>query len=205
MTFLTKKRHITRGVTGFTLIELLVVIAIIGVLASIVLASLNTARKKSRDTRRIADMSQAKLALELFYDSKRVYPLLADLPSFLSPTYIATWPSDPITGTAYPYIGLVTSPGGASNATCTDADGGTCQYFHMGAEVEDTTIAAMNTDADRCPNTTTPCTSANNNGTAPVVLAATTIYGADGTAAAVGSDCISTTAAPGRGCYDITP
>ncbi len=53
---------------GFTLIELLVVISIIGVLASVVLASLNSARAKARDARRINDVRQIKLALELFYD-----------------------------------------------------------------------------------------------------------------------------------------
>jgi type II secretion system protein G len=59
---------------GFTLIELLVVISIIGLLASVVLASLNTARAKARDARRISDMKQISLALELYYDANGSYP-----------------------------------------------------------------------------------------------------------------------------------
>ncbi len=59
---------------GFTLIELLVVIAIIGILSSTILASLNTARVKSRDVRRLSDIKQLNLALELFFDSKGHYP-----------------------------------------------------------------------------------------------------------------------------------
>ncbi len=59
---------------GFTLIELLVVIAIIGILSSVVLASLNTARAKARDARRMADVKQVSLALELNRDAAGSYP-----------------------------------------------------------------------------------------------------------------------------------
>ncbi len=60
--------------SGFTLIELLVVIAIIGILSSVVLASLNTARMKARDTKRIADLGQIRTALEFYYDANGYYP-----------------------------------------------------------------------------------------------------------------------------------
>ena len=60
--------------SGFTLIELLVVIAIIGVLAAIVLVSINNARTKAKDVRRKADISQIQKALELYYDDNRQYP-----------------------------------------------------------------------------------------------------------------------------------
>ena len=59
---------------GFTLIELLVVIAIIGILASIVLVSLNGARQSARDTKRISDMRSATLALELYFADNAEYP-----------------------------------------------------------------------------------------------------------------------------------
>ncbi|MFH1956497.1 MAG: type II secretion system protein [Patescibacteria group bacterium] len=59
---------------GFTLIELLVVVAIIGLISSIVFASLSMARKKSRDARRLSDMKQIQTALEFYYDKYNRYP-----------------------------------------------------------------------------------------------------------------------------------
>ena len=53
---------------GFTLIELLVVIAIIGILASVVLASLNSARDKGTDAKVKANLSGFKANAAIYYD-----------------------------------------------------------------------------------------------------------------------------------------
>jgi prepilin-type N-terminal cleavage/methylation domain-containing protein len=59
---------------GFTLIELLVVIAIIGLLASIVMASLSTAKTKGADAARISDVKSLETALELYNNDNNGYP-----------------------------------------------------------------------------------------------------------------------------------
>lgn len=116
------------GKKGFTLIELLVVIAIIGILASIVLASLNSARQKSRDARRVADIKSIQLALELLFDTCNGYPSKSPAGLLVAGdtvigcastlgTFLAAIPANPTpNGAAYDYCSSAT-PGGACAAS----------------------------------------------------------------------------------------
>jgi prepilin-type N-terminal cleavage/methylation domain-containing protein len=104
----------TANKKGFTLIELLVVISIIGLLASTILASLGGVRAKARDVRRLSDIKQVQLALELYFDSNTEYPpggadptgcgigsCLTTLTNYLTPAFISTIPLDPIHGNTF--------------------------------------------------------------------------------------------------------
>ncbi len=68
------KRYISSAKCGFTLIELLTVVAIIGILTSIVMTGLSSARQKARDSRRITDIKTIQLALEMYYNDYLQYP-----------------------------------------------------------------------------------------------------------------------------------
>lgn len=83
---------------GFTLVELLVVIAIIGLLSTMAVVALNSARAKSRDARRISDVKQIQTALELFYNDYGGYPSGGGTALATSTglgTYMATVPTPP--------------------------------------------------------------------------------------------------------------
>ena len=62
------------GRSGFTLIELLVVIAIIGILSTLAVVALNSARQRSRDAKRVSDIRQIQTSLELGYAEIGGYP-----------------------------------------------------------------------------------------------------------------------------------
>ncbi|MDP3965733.1 MAG: prepilin-type N-terminal cleavage/methylation domain-containing protein [bacterium] len=168
-----------RSGAGFTLIELLVVIAIIGILSSVVLASLNTARSKGRDARRISDIKQLQLALELFYDSNGTYPTAIGTTAssvLVTGGYISTIPTDPSALTAYSYAGL---------------GGTTCTSYHLGANLEVTNNSVLSDDVDAVAGT-------NCSGTTQTPAASAADFAGGGVITCGGS-------AGTDGCYDVKP
>ena len=111
---------------GFTLIELLVVIAIIGLLSTLSILALNSARARARDTKRITDVRQMQQALEMYYNEFNAYPSAAVAGSSIGSTtvYMKTIPTPPTpldyssgncaSGTTQPNYTYVQQSSGAS-------------------------------------------------------------------------------------------
>src|SRR3989344_6268079 len=71
--FIASKRN-----NGFTLIELLVVMSIIGLLASIVLTSLNSAKERARNAKKQSDLVQMSKAIQTYYLNTGSMPVNAN-------------------------------------------------------------------------------------------------------------------------------
>lgn len=106
---------------GFTLIELLVVVSLIGILATLVIANLNSARERARDTTRKSDLRNIQTALRLYYNDTSGYPQSSS-GSIVGCdgtcvwngawvnngiTYMNILPGDPLSDQTYTYIGVV--------------------------------------------------------------------------------------------------
>lgn len=131
---------------GFTLIELLVVIAIIGLLSTLAVIALGTARAKARDAKRVSDIKQVQSALELYNSDAGGYPVgttltlgsttdtittaLCDTKGFSdntatncsatgAVTYMGQVPANPTpNGADYKYSSLMSDGGDCAGAPC---------------------------------------------------------------------------------------
>lgn len=112
---------------AFTLIELLVVIAIIGLLSTIVLVSLNTARRKARNVRRKEDINQIYTAMQMYYDKNGAYPSEAACDSSKGSCAGCPCAEDSWSATSYIYAGLVT--GGYISALPVDPINNSSYYY----------------------------------------------------------------------------
>ena len=160
---------------GFTLVELLVVIAIIGLLSTLAIVALNSARQRARDAKRVSDIRQIQTALQLYFDSQNEYPFVAVNPTNLgagsfvvlssggweavvgagATVYMGLVPSYPTPGPAagavnYAYNSLLSNGG----AACPDA-ASTCAWYTMTLDLEANTGSLKDgDDVGSIPNCT---------------------------------------------------
>ncbi len=134
---------------GFTLLELLVVIGIIGLLASIIVVNLTGARRRARDTKRVADVRNIQTANEDYYGKYGKYPVtLADL---VTGGQLPMWPQDPLAPSGTSCTANSDSCYWYAYYTPTGASGP--QSYHIGASLEDLGSILLNQDRD-CNSTT---------------------------------------------------
>jgi prepilin-type N-terminal cleavage/methylation domain-containing protein len=109
---------------GFTLIELLVVIAIIGILASVILASLDTARAKGADAASKEDLDNARPQAELFYDgNSNSYLGVCAAAVSATPGGILGMVTDAGSKSGKAYVAGAGTAGTLSNTVCHDSAG----------------------------------------------------------------------------------
>lgn len=89
---------------GFTLFELLVTISIIAVLTAVAVVSYGGLNKKTRDSRRTADLEKIRIALEAARQIGNTYPsTTSGIASLVTGGYLDRQPFDPKTKAAYSY------------------------------------------------------------------------------------------------------
>jgi len=122
---------------GFTLIELLVVVAIIGLLASIVLSSISSARAKARNVKRLEEVGSIIKALELMYNAEGHYVCsggeYGNDPDFMSYLVDNHYLIDNPVDTIEPSSGYTPLLYISFKATPTSPCG---QYFHIEYDIE---------------------------------------------------------------------
>ena len=128
---------------GFTLIELLVVIAIIGILSSVVLASLNSARGKGANAAVKSGMANMRAQAEMFYDIGNTYVGLCTSTQFAA------------------MLASATSTGGSAGACFADANGWSASsplkvaetaggYYCVGSSGASKVVGANSTATSSC-------------------------------------------------------
>jgi len=90
--------------SGFTLFELLVTISIIAVLTAVAMVSYGGLNKKTRDSRRVADLEKIRIALEAARQIGNTYP--SSIAALVTGGYLDRAPVDPKPSSSYTYTRL---------------------------------------------------------------------------------------------------
>ena len=122
------------------------------------MASLSTAREKSRDAKRITDVGQIQLALELYFDAQQSYPRTNQVAGsatadggvqlLVTNGFIPSLPVPPAGRTGkYQYRGFTNAGAVLSTSEC-EATTETCVSYFLGAVLERTDNTVLDSDTD---------------------------------------------------------